>query len=1062
MKERLNILMAIIAMFFLPQMAWGQTSYGITVAGIRVTSENASAITGDNINGTVKYENSTRTLTLDNATINGCIYSFGDLTIDLKGENTITATDTCVIKSTITSMSPNLTFKTTDGTGNLWLKPWTYYVCEGFSEPSFENGLHVVFGDLQGGKGTTLITTQLFSGGNGTANSPYQIGNAEDLRNLAVYMYSGLLSNEAFQLSADIDCDGLNGFIPIGYKDDITDNSFKGTFDGNSKTISNLSMDLTNNNRTYEYAGLFGYVSGGTIENLTLDNFLVKTEGAYAGAIAGYVNGGTLKNNFVTGYSSVESANYTGAIIGDYSDATLEHNYYNISVTTESTTEGWRYSYVRRGVGKGERDASDWDVSENDGATLYKRTISFNGIKQSINDYVSNALDAEIVQLQAQYDSNYIGDAMLYTVGVGVEVTFYYVTRCPPYDIQLVSIINSATNETIPLTLKGTGDDYMAYSFTMPDADVRVDLNIREIEEYDLWIYGTQVTSDNAANITDGVEEGTVSFAITNDPTTNEEIYTLTLNNATISQYQSVDAILFKYPKLTVQLVGENHIENGFVYTGTDAETGTVEFTSDGGEENCLIFNNATKPEDLVYDNNSIYTTGFYRCTYNTISDETGWTIGYTDQGQVKLYRNIITDYGLSVGGIAVTSANASDILGDGNADQNKAASFQYIPKLNKLFITNNTDGLKIETTNDEGLTVYLAANSTNTVGSIVYTGNGNAPLTITTDGNYPGKIAMTADANVISGFSSLTLEQNLIVMDPEGMAYDGNNKRLGTKSATIGTPLNPITENKTIKPDGNELKPEAGSDDVNKVVDDILYTLGNANNSNGDGYDDSDGSIVLNTVTTDRQVAEVTQNCTPGTDEYLEGFKGLTFMVPAGKGEIVFDVQTQEGYAMKVVVGDSAPYIVEKTEKGEVTMKYNVAEPTFVYAYNGGKADDANSTRGIQKGKKTTVHIKVYSIKITSKKKQSNSAAQASDGEYKGDTSELEGQEMESEADIEASRGDVNGDEAVNAADIVEIVNAIMGKHSTLFDARAADVNGDGTVNAADIVGIVNKIMGL
>ena len=57
---------------------------------------------------------------------------------------------------------------------------------------------------------------------------------------------------------------------------------------------------------------------------------------------------------------------------------------------------------------------------------------------------------------------------------------------------------------------------------------------------------------------------------------------------------------------------------------------------------------------------------------------------------------------------------------------------------------------------------------------------------------------------------------------------------------------------------------------------------------------------------------------------------------------------------------------------------------------------------------------------------------------------------------------GDANGDNAVNAADIVELVNYIMNKKSEKFDEKAADVNGDGTVNAADIVAIVNIIMGL
>lgn len=59
-----------------------------------------------------------------------------------------------------------------------------------------------------------------------------------------------------------------------------------------------------------------------------------------------------------------------------------------------------------------------------------------------------------------------------------------------------------------------------------------------------------------------------------------------------------------------------------------------------------------------------------------------------------------------------------------------------------------------------------------------------------------------------------------------------------------------------------------------------------------------------------------------------------------------------------------------------------------------------------------------------------------------------------------EPTSGDANGDNTVNAADIVEVVNAIMGNPSEGFDESAADVNGDGVVNAADIVAIVNIIM--
>lgn len=54
----------------------------------------------------------------------------------------------------------------------------------------------------------------------------------------------------------------------------------------------------------------------------------------------------------------------------------------------------------------------------------------------------------------------------------------------------------------------------------------------------------------------------------------------------------------------------------------------------------------------------------------------------------------------------------------------------------------------------------------------------------------------------------------------------------------------------------------------------------------------------------------------------------------------------------------------------------------------------------------------------------------------------------------------DANGDNSINAADIVEIVNFIMGNPSKLFENMAADVNHDGVVNAADIVELVNLIM--
>ena len=58
---------------------------------------------------------------------------------------------------------------------------------------------------------------------------------------------------------------------------------------------------------------------------------------------------------------------------------------------------------------------------------------------------------------------------------------------------------------------------------------------------------------------------------------------------------------------------------------------------------------------------------------------------------------------------------------------------------------------------------------------------------------------------------------------------------------------------------------------------------------------------------------------------------------------------------------------------------------------------------------------------------------------------------------------GDANCDSNIDATDIVDIVNYMTGKPTTMgkFKEEIADVNGDGVVNIADIVKIVRIIMG-
>ena len=65
-------------------------TYGLTLAGVPVTSANAGGVTGMSVSGVVTYDTSTRTLSLDGATIEGAIKWTGaeELTIKTTGHST--------------------------------------------------------------------------------------------------------------------------------------------------------------------------------------------------------------------------------------------------------------------------------------------------------------------------------------------------------------------------------------------------------------------------------------------------------------------------------------------------------------------------------------------------------------------------------------------------------------------------------------------------------------------------------------------------------------------------------------------------------------------------------------------------------------------------------------------------------------------------------------------------------------------------------------------------------------------------------------------------------------
>lgn len=121
-----------------------------------------------------------------------------------------------------------------------------------------------------------------FIGGIGSKEDPYRINNAEQLKCVEF--------DKCYKLIADVNMNGA-AFEPLCSK-----KAYKGVFDGNGHTISNLIIKANN----LQNVGLFASLDGGIIKGLTIQNMSVQLTSSCeqelnVGAIAGKMIGGRIE-----------------------------------------------------------------------------------------------------------------------------------------------------------------------------------------------------------------------------------------------------------------------------------------------------------------------------------------------------------------------------------------------------------------------------------------------------------------------------------------------------------------------------------------------------------------------------------------------------------------------------------------------------------------------------------------------------------------------------------------------------------------------------------------------
>ncbi len=266
-----------------------------------------------------------------------------------------------------------------------------------------------------------------------TEGGYYEIADEAALIALGTYVNNGNdCTGKTFKQTANITL--TQNFTPIGCYNS-GDRFFSGTYDGNGKTISGLTIAGNNAN----FQALFGNVQNATIQNLTLSGASI-SGGNNVGAFVGYSkNGLTMTNCHAENCTVSATKAYVGIFVG----------YLNASDNAVST--------IKSCTATGGSVSGSGKV----GAIVgYSYSISGNRFKiigcvgRGITGGTNVVGKVDGSPSSVQNIASYAGSAYSITAGEGVTITYSAVSDTysdvihPPY---------IAAGETVPVTLSYSG-----------------------------------------------------------------------------------------------------------------------------------------------------------------------------------------------------------------------------------------------------------------------------------------------------------------------------------------------------------------------------------------------------------------------------------------------------------------------------------------------------------------------------------------------------------------------------------------------------------------------------
>ena len=310
-----------------------------------------------------------------------------------------------------------------------------------------------------------------FAGGNGTAQSPYQISTPQQLDNVRNHLDAN------FILLNDIDLGSWGNWVPIGAY-----SYFSGTLNGDEHVIKNMSVNVSSSSSVY--AGLFSRLSG-TVKNTGIvnANVIATSTGssAHAGGIAGNSGSASVINNcYITGEVKAVSDPVTappGGAIGAWAGGIVGENGSTISncrSTAKIAVTNYSDSALSPAYGGGiagnngstiSNCSNKGDVTATSFSSSYLSQTHAGGIAGLSSSTISSCYNTGKVVAYSYYSLSSTVMPCAYAGGIAGNIGEATISNC--YNTGIVSAIASSDRDACVGGIVGFGSSTISNCYNM-------------------------------------------------------------------------------------------------------------------------------------------------------------------------------------------------------------------------------------------------------------------------------------------------------------------------------------------------------------------------------------------------------------------------------------------------------------------------------------------------------------------------------------------------------------------------------------------------------------------